>query len=310
MSVLGVESSLFEEVGLGLDITAFGKGNSGFWRTSEIAGWHLAAGSCIAFILGMSARRSTEQTLWFLLSVGMALLSTTTGRRKALGIILAFVSLYMLYYIFNTRQNRIVRAFSSFTMVVLFIFGSFGIFFQDRIDQSNANNVDRYTARTKLITLESVSERFQTQGLSAFLRGLEISGPIGFGLGAGANSGNTGIGEERGKIRSLGYVTEGGGGRIVAENGIIGALVGLYIFINLIILSYTNLRLGRHSMSQDNFLVFFGLLLFTAVNVSTFFSAGQLYSDVFVLMILGLTFGAFTSLPVAIANEQCLSIKE
>lgn len=304
MSVQGVESDLFKEVGLGLDITRFGRGNSGLWRTSEIAGWHLAAGACLAFILGMSSKKTVTQALWFVLSVGMTLLSTTTGRRKAIGIIIAFVSLYLLYYVLTSKQNNIFRAFTTFSLIGLLLFGAFGIFSPEKTNLEDRADFSRYSERASSLTLDAITERLQVQGLGAFLRGVEISGPFGFGLGAGANAGDTGIGNERQRIRSLSYVTEGGGGRIVAENGYVGVALGLYIFANVIELSYKNFKLGKTMMESDTFLVFFGLILFLSVNLATFFAAGQLYSDVFVLMILGVSFGAFTALPVVIAKER------
>jgi hypothetical protein len=306
MSVIGVDSPLFEEVGAGLDITLFGKGNSGFWRTSEIAAWHLAAGSCIAIILGVSSRTSLEQALWFLLSVGMALLATTTGRRKAIGIIVAFVSLYMLYYVLNSNQVKVMKALGSLCLVTLFVFGSFGTVFQQTPSNSEDVDFSRYSERASTFTLDEVNKRLQVQGISAFLRGIEISGPFGYGLGAGANSGNTGVGENRATIRSLSYVTEGGGGRIIAEIGIIGAILVLNILLNVLILSFTNIKLGRIWVKQETFVVFLGLLIFIIVNIATFFAAGQVYSDIFILFILGLSFGAFTALPVTVANDQAL----
>lgn len=306
MSVLGVESPLLKEVGLGLDITMFGKGNSGLWRTSEIAGWHLAAGACIAIILGVSSKASFEQTLWFLLSLGLALLSTTTGRRKAIGIIIAFVSLYVLYFVLNSNQIKPVKAFVSFCLISLLVFGSFGSFFQQTSSSSSDIDFTRYSQRAGLFTIDEINKRFKEQGISALLRGIEISGPFGFGLGAGANAGNTAIGENRAGITSLGFATEGGGGRIVAELGTIGATLGLYILVNILILCFTNIKLGRRWLRQETFIVFLGLLIFTLVNVATFFSAGQVYSDMFILFMLGLSFGAFMSLPATAANSQAL----
>jgi hypothetical protein len=309
MSVYGVESPLFKEVGAGLDITLFGKGNAGFWRTSEIAGWHLAAGACIAIILGVSAKTSLEQTLWFLASVGMALLTTTTGRRKAIGIIIAFVSLYMLYYVINSNQMRAVKALASFFLVALLVFGLYGSVFQQTPNNSADSDFTRYSERANTLTLDEVNKRFQVQGIAALLRGVEISGPLGFGLGAGANSGNTGIGGSRATVRSLGFVAEGGGGRIIAEIGIIGAILGLNVLFNVLILTYSNFKLARNLVKDESFVVYLGLLIFTIVNVASFFSAAQVYSDVFILLMLGISFGAFIAIPVTIANTQASSTK-
>jgi hypothetical protein len=47
-----------------------------------------------------------------------------------------------------------------------------------------------------------------------------------------------------------------------------------------------------------------GLLSFGLANVLFFFSAGQVYSDPFVLIIMGLCFGAFLAVPSLIARHH------
>jgi len=64
LSLAGFENSLLKEVGEGIEITGIGYGQSGFWRTSEIAGWHLAAGACFSIILGISEPKGLQQTLF------------------------------------------------------------------------------------------------------------------------------------------------------------------------------------------------------------------------------------------------------
>jgi hypothetical protein len=47
-----------------------------------------------------------------------------------------------------------------------------------------------------------------------------------------------------------------------------------------------------------------GMLSFGLANILFFFSAGQVYSDPFVLIMLGLCFGAFLSVPTLVARHQ------
>jgi hypothetical protein len=121
----GVQNPLFKEVGQGLLITGLGEGgtavqgSSGLWRTSEIAGWHLAAGACFSFILGMTSKNSFHQNIWFFLTIGLTFLTNTTGRRKALGIVIVFISLFLLYYSFSSQKNNVFRIVSSIFLVII-----------------------------------------------------------------------------------------------------------------------------------------------------------------------------------------------
>ena len=300
----GMENQLFGEVGVGLDITGFGQGSSGVWRTSEIAAWHLASGACIGFILGITEKKSLQQILYFSMSLGLALLTTTTGRRKALGIVLVFASLYLLSYTFVTQEKNLFRTISTLGLVSILLVGSLGMFLPNESLTGENVDTERITDRTASITTDSVKERFEVQGLKAFLRGVEIAGPIGLGVGAGTNSGNTGIGRDREGIRSLGFVSEGGAGRIIVELGTIGGAIIGYLILNIGILIYKNVIAGSRYMDTERFFLFMGLLVFTLVNIAAFFAAGQLYSDIFVLIIIGLCFGAFTALPVSISTYR------
>lgn len=300
LSVQGVENSLFKEVGEGLVITGFGSGHSGFWRTSEIAGWHLAAGSCIAFILGVTETKTTQQILYFSLSLGLAFLGSTTGRRKALGIVIIFISLYLLFFTLSSTGNKVTRVLTSLILISALAVSSSTLLFS-----SNAQSeLERSAERASTLTIESSQGRFTSQGIGAFVRGLEIAGPIGLGVGAGSNSGTTGLDRARAGVRSLSYVSEGGGGRIVAELGIFGTIIFLYILLNLMQLYYRNFILAKSWLVEQDYHTVVGLLIFTIVNGLTFFTAGQLYSDPFVLIILGLALGSFLGVPILAARQK------
>jgi hypothetical protein len=289
----GVKNPLFVEVGTGLGITHIGEGNSGLWRTSEIAGWHLAAGACFSFILGITSKNSFHQNIWFILTIGLTLLTTTTGRRKALGIVIVFIALFLLYYSSSSQKSRVFKIVSSLILVIILTLGSYGLIF----DESSIQNLERYEERTAGLTINETQNRFNS-GIARLVRGIEIAGPFGFGVGAGSNTGDTGISTSSLGQRSLGYVSEGGGGRIVAELGYLGSLLFIYILIQLGVLYYKNFKMGLAFLPPDIFNVLVGLLIFVLANMISFFQAAQLYSDLFVLIIIGISFGCFLSVPL------------
>jgi hypothetical protein len=97
---------------------------------------------------------------------------------------------------------------------------------------------------------------------------------------------------------------EGGGGRIVAELGFLGALLFLYFIVQLGILYYRNFQLGITFLPPDYINLITGLLIFVVANAVSFFQASQVYSDLFILIIIGLCFGTYLAIPLAAAQFQ------
>lgn len=292
LSLSGVESNLLKEVGAGIEITGTGQGYSGLWRTSEIAGWHLAAGASFAFILGMSETRGLKQAVYFLTSALLAFLTISTGRRKALGLFIIFASLYLLYYSLSIKKSRLVKAMGTLVCVAILCLSSYGLILNPNIQETLEPFFDRSTT----LTVEESQNRVKVQGIGAIMRGLEIAGPLGFGVGVGTNSGNTDIGAQRKSIQSVGYVSEGGGGRLILELGGIGIIFVSFFLIQVLLLYFRIFFLSRQLMNIGADILS-GLALFTLANTVTFFSASQLYSDPFVLIMLGLSSGAILAIP-------------
>ena len=66
---------------------------------------------------------------------------------------------------------------------------------------------------------------------------------------------------------------------------------------------WRNFNLIKGLPGQISFLLI-GLLSFGLANILFFFSAGQVYSDPFVLIVLGLCFGSFLSVPSLLVRHQ------
>ena len=295
----GVDIPIFNEVGSGILITfeGFSKaGASGFWRTSEIASWHLAAAACFSIILAFADRNTGWQILYILIAVIFSLLSITTGRRKSQVLIVAFLGIYLL--IFGRQASPASR-----DRIIMSVLGGVGISFAlvslvllDLL----GSNFDIFLDRSAT-SAEGLGDRFQSQGLSALLKGFELGGGFGLGLGAGSNLGNFNAGTSR-SIRGLGFASEGGGGRLVVELGMPGVfLVGWLLLLSLQML-WRNFKLIRFLPSEDIALVM-GLLSFGLANIVFFFSAAQLYSDPFVLIMIGISFGSVLSVPLLVYSR-------
>ena len=292
LSIYGIENNLLQEVGAGIEITGTGRGFPGLWRTSEIAGWHLAAGASFSFILGMTESKRLKQSVYFLISCALSFLTITTGRRKALGLVLIFLAMYILYYALSVKSSKLTKAFGSLVCVLAISLTSYGLVFSSDVQST----LEPFFDRSSTLTVEESQDRLRVQGIGAILRGLQVAGPLGFGVGVGSNTGTTDIGTERANIQSVVYVSEGGGGRLIIELGGIGITFLIFLFSQIVIL-YVRifyLSAGLISIGSD---ILSGLALFTLANAFTFLSASQLYSDPFVLIILGLSSGGILAIP-------------
>ncbi len=297
----GIQNSLFEEVGEGIQITLEGysaPGASGLWRTSEIASWHLATGACLAGSLALASKESTSQIGLLFLSVAFTFISIFTGRRKAIALVLLFAAIYML--LFSRRANAASRerVILSVIGVLGLAYGTYVLLVANSLGPDFPGFLDR-----ALTTGEDAGERFQGQGLGAIQRGLEISQGLGLGVGTGAQTGNFRVGSARGSVQSLGFVSEGGGGKIIAEMGVPGLVVlGMMGFL-VTMLIIRNFRLLKY-LPLSTAALMMGMISMPIANMGIFSSAGQLYNDPFVLIMIAICTGSFFAVPTLVALYQ------
>lgn len=301
----GLDSILFKEVGEGILITFEGfsaAGVSGLWRTSEVAAWHLAAGACFSLTLAVSSQRRENQILLFVLAAAFAYLTIPTGRRKALVLVLVFTAFYLLLFSRTASPASRERVISSVLGGSAMAYGAYALF----LISAKGDSFDIYLNRS-LTAKDELFERFQTQGIGALMRALDVSQGFGLGVGAGANLGNLKLDAAaqaaREGIQSLSYVSEGGGGRIVAELGLPGIVVGGVLAGLILLTLLRNFKLLGMLDPRLAFLLL-GLVAFGLANVVFFFSAAQVYSDPFILILLGICFGSFLAVPTLIARLQ------
>jgi hypothetical protein len=305
LSFRGFDNILLKEVGKGILITFEGysaAGAAGLWRTSEIAAWHLAAGACFSLILAVSSQKQENQIPLFLLAAAFAYLTIPTGRRKALVLVLVFSAFYLLLFSRRASAASRERVISTVLGGTAMAYGAYALF----LITAKGDSFDAYLNRS-FSAKDELFSRFNEQGIGALLRALEVSQGFGLGVGAGANLGNLQIAAAaqaaREGIQSLSFVSEGGGGRIVAELGLPGLVVGSVLAFLILRTLQRNFKLLRLLEPRLAFLLL-GLVAFGLANVAFFFSAAQVYSDPFILILLGICFGSFLAVPTLIARQQ------
>jgi len=301
----GVQNPLFEEVGGGIMITFEGysaQGASGLWRTSEIAAWHLSAAACLAMAVGLSSLRRDSQIAFLILAALFSYLTIPTGRRKGLVLVLAFMAIYMLLFSRKASPASREQIFSSLFGSAALAYAGYAMF----LVASKGDSFNTYLNRT-ISAKDDIFGRFNSQGTDAFARGLEVSQGWGLGVGAGANLGNLRLSDaataQRASIQSLGYVSEGGGGKIATEIGIPGLVVGGGLAFLIGLSLWRNFKMLQRLPDNIGFLML-GLFAFGLANVVFFFSAAQVYTDPFVLIMVSISFGSFLAVPTLIARQQ------
>lgn len=301
----GVQNPLFKEVGGGIMITFEGfsaQGASGLWRTSEVAAWHLAAGACLSVTLALSSQRRDSQILFLILAAFFAYLTIPTGRRKGLVMVLAFVALYLLLFSRKATPASREQVFSSVLGSAAMAYAGYALF----LISVKGDSFNLYLNRTATAK-DDLFGRFNDQGILALTRGLEVSQGFGLGVGAGANLGNLKLSAaaqaQRQSIQSLSYVSEGGGGRLVSELGLPGLVVGGGLAYLIGLSLWRNFNMLNRLPSKIAFLML-GLIAFGLANILFFFSAAQVYSDPFILILMGICFGSFLAVPTLVARQQ------
>ena len=295
---LGVDTPLFEAVGGG-QIIHFRYGFSttgaiGLWRSTDIAAIHLTIGACLAMVFAISGPAGLQRNGWLALSGVLAITTLLTGRRKAIVQVVVFLGLFVWmvsrYGTGRSRQQLFGVAISVAGLAAMVLV----------LDPRELLGPDfgEYISRASSAPGD-VWGRFDSLGIRAFLRGLDVSNFVGLGVGTLAQTGDAGI--ARIKSKDLVFVSESGLGKVTAELGLPG------IFL-LVILGWSLVRVVGKNLSLIRYLppsvgVFqVGLVAFALSNIPFFSAAAGVYGDPFVLIVCGICFGSVLAVPMLLTQ--------
>jgi len=294
LSWLGADWEILQSVGEPLVVYSLETGEplelpSGFLRSPEVAAWHAASGACIVLMLGLSKGRkdtglvSVALVLFF---VGAVML---TGRRKFLLEIAMFLPvLWWLLLRFRLATGRVL-----YLLFALAVAGaaamSTGITDSDTREAFQAPVV-RGQDRT-----DEIIERIVNVTVGAVPHVIEVNGFLGSGAGSGSGGAQYyGGGDER-----VGLAAEGGLGKILAELGIPGIILFLWLGFRFSTHVWRTLALAAKGPPEAAQLIM-GIAALLAANAAVFTNAHQVYSDPFILLLLG------TSLGIILATHRLI----
>jgi hypothetical protein len=284
LSFMGYDWDILQAVGTDLYIYPLSGGaiklHSGFLRSSEVSAWHAGTSICLVLILLLTLKNkpflkwlSAPLILYFLIALIL------TGRRKIIVEIVMFLCIYgflLLYF----RRGAIKLA--AFTLVIGLIIAYMSSTY---LLKDADSELQRYFERPKQIP-QSAVERLEQMTIGSYN---SIIARNGF-FGSGAGIGSQGAQHFGGGVSRVGGAAEGGLGKVLAELGVPG--LALFLWLLIALLRYLKWILDE-SKNRD-FLqtrLIFGMVAFLVSNAIVFATAHQIFGDIFVIFILGFVIG-------------------
>jgi len=295
--------AVLRQVGTGLFIYSMERGRltlyAGFLRSPEIAAWHAATASCLLVLMSIAVKRNAVMKIvagaLALSMIGAILL---TGRRKFLIELLLFVSLYTLMLIWF-RKSAIKSAFLSKSALLLVGGLAVGaVAYMYVIPDVTATDIRPYYERGASVRT-GVTERFSLMTLSSFQYVIADNGL----LGSGAGTGSQGVQHFGGQITGLS--AEGGLAKVLAELGVPGLALLIWVVISLARYIWLILKIpSEREVDPILSKLILGLVAFLATNGVVYVIAHQVFGDPFVLIILGFFLGFVMATPKIIQRED------
>ncbi|MBX2823216.1 MAG: hypothetical protein KTR33_00715, partial [Gammaproteobacteria bacterium] len=290
LEYLGFDWQVLGEVGPGLIIYDVGtklKSYSGFFRSSEMAAWHIVLGSSFLLILATNSRYNSVRLLCVLGIVFLVSAGILTGRRKLIVSVVIFLTCYwFLITVYYRRSLRVA------VVVVLLGLTAFWVTANEYYAADREGAVyDLYVERASGVFAD-ITERGRNLGISAVVSAVRKHGLIGLGAGVagqGARFAGGSVGYH--------YEAEGGLGKLVIELGLLGLFAVLFVLVAFSlylwrVMQYVSARGGSYGY------ICYGMIAILLANLAHFTVASQVFSDPLVLILLGLFTGIIASGPV------------
>lgn len=292
LTSMGVELDLLRTVGEPLTIYLRESGEAldlppGFFRVPELAAWHAAAAFCVCVILGLSGRRASVAWATGALALFFLGVVILTGRRKFIAEIAMFLPFVALLLIrLRAGSSRLLWLFFSVSAVAAIVIMT------RLISGDTLHSLGEASSRSEQAISEEILERAWNLTVDSFEHVVYANGIF----GSGAGSGSQGAQHFGGGDQIIGYAAEGGLGKILAELGVPGLAVVVWMgisFLAFIWKTLASLQKGGGQGSQ----IAIGLAAFLLATAIIFVSAHQSFGDLFVLLLIGTFFGFIAAAP-------------
>lgn len=293
LSYLGYDWQILSSVGEDLVVYDMQKGalllRSGFFRAPEVAAWHAGTAICLLVVMFMTLKR---HILLKLTTGGLivffwgALLFT--GRRKFVLEIMIFLCVYgVLLLLVRRKVSKTLRASFLLAIAVGVAMAGYVIF----APEAMRDEIDPYYERSATVGADATG-RASLMTSESFNYILERNGP----WGAGAGTGSQGAQYFGGGTDIVGGAAEGGLGKIVAELGLPGIGLILWLAFGLARYFWAIIREVKQ-VDFERASLTFGFIAMLVANAFVFVTAHQIFGDLFVLTLLGFLIGMVMAVP-------------
>ncbi len=267
---------------------------SGLFRSPELAGWHCASAVCFLVILGLSGKLDWKFFGMVVLIAAVILPALVlTGRRKFVVEIVMFLAFtFALITYFRSGSRRLAAVYTVAAIVAA------GFYFY--ITSSELpGEWSVYVQRSSTAAGDS-KERFLLMTGGMLLYVIDRNGF--FGLGAG--TGSQGAQHFGGGSVLVGSAAEGGLGKVLAELGVPGLLLLVWVLFAVGRYVYAA---ARHIKPDESVApLAYGIIAFLAANVVVFTTAHQIFGDVNILLTLGLLLGILLRSPYLLRQQPVI----
>src|SRR6266446_6817465 len=293
LSYFGFEWQILNSVGEDLLVYNLEKGalllRSGFFRTPEVAAWHAGTSICLLVVMFMTLKRHILLKLatgGLILFFWGALLFT--GRRKFIMEIMIFLCVYCaLLLLVRKKVSKTVR--TSFLLAIAVGIAMAG--YVNFAPEAMRDEIDPYYERSATVGADA-TDRASLMTSESFNDILEQNGP----WGAGAGTGSQGAQYFGGGSQIVGGSAEGGLGKIVAELGLPGIALIVWLAFAIGRYFWAIIREVKQTAFERASLTF-GFIAMLAANAFVFVTAHQIFGDPFVLTLLGFLVGIVMAVP-------------
>ena len=293
LSYFGYDWQILSSVGEELFVYNLEKGalllRSGFFRAPEVAAWHAGTSICLLVVMFMTLKRHRVLKLitgGLILFFWGALLFT--GRRKFIMEIMIFLCVYgTLLLLVRKKVSKTLR--TSFLLAIAV--GVTMVGYVTFAPEAMRDEIDPYYERSATVGADA-TDRATLMTSESFNSIVEQNGP----WGSGAGTGSQGAQYFGGGSNIVGGAAEGGLGKIVAELGLPGIALIIWLAFGLgryfwaIIREVKQVDFERASLT-------FGFIAMLTANAFVFVTAHQIFGDPFVLTLLGFLIGIVMAVP-------------
>jgi hypothetical protein len=302
LSYAGVDWVILRQVGEGLYIYSFERGRldlySGLLRSPEIAAWHAATAACLLLLLSLAVFRNA------IIKVGAGALALAltgaillTGRRKFLVELVLFVSIYALFLIWFRRSVIKSAVLTKSALLLAGGLAAASIGYLYLAPEGTMTDIRPYYERGVTVQ-KDVTERVSVMTVGSFQYVIEQNGI----LGSGAGTGSQGVQHFGGQ--TTGGAAEGGLAKILAELGVPGFLLLVWLMIGLARYVWKILQIpSAGDVDPGLAKLTYGLVAFLISNAVVYTIAHQVFGDPFVLILLGFFLGFVMAMPKMVARR-------